>query len=191
LSPGCLAKRRGVGLDLRPGACCGGFTLIEILVVLVVIGIVVATLQLNLFSDDARRLRHEGERLAALLTALADESVTSGQPLAVSFSEEGYAFWERNLDATAEQAANRWRTRPGDELFSNRQMQGEIRVAEVRIRQRPLSLTGKTPERVVFSPSGMQPPFSVLLALGDLRVRVVSDAIGNLRVEDDDDEGGV
>jgi prepilin-type N-terminal cleavage/methylation domain-containing protein len=57
---------------------CRGFTLIELLVVLIVVGVVVASIQLNLFSDDARRLRNEGERLAALLTALADESVTSG-----------------------------------------------------------------------------------------------------------------
>ena len=43
-----------------------GFTLIELLVVLVVIGVVVASIQLNLFSDDARRLRNEGERLAGV-----------------------------------------------------------------------------------------------------------------------------
>jgi len=164
-----------------------GFTLVEILVVLVVIGVVVASIQLNLFSDDTRRLRHEGERLAALLTALADESVTSGQPLAVSFSSDGYSFWERSPNADAPNPADRWRARPGDELFSNREMPGEIQVAEVRIRQRPISLTEKTPERVVFSASGIHAPFTVLLALGDLRVRVSSDALGNLRVDDDDD----
>ncbi len=179
-----------------------GFTLIELLVVLVVIGVVVASIQLNLFSDDARRLRNEGERLAALLTALADETLTSGVPLAVSFSEAGYAFWERdNNQADVRVAADpsqptpqptpiqprelRWRQRPGDELFSARKMQDGIRIAEVRIRQRVLSRVETEPERVVFSPSGIHPPFSVLLALDDLRVLVVSDALGNLRVEDD------
>jgi general secretion pathway protein H len=171
-----------------------GFTLIELLVVLVVIGLVVATIQLNLFSDDARRLRNEGERLAALLTALADETVTSGAPLAVSFSANGYAFWERDEDPVADTATppsqNRepsWRARPGDELFSARDLPDGIRIAEVRVRQRVLAGTPEAPERVIFSPSGMHPPFSVLLALDDLRVRVVSDAIGNLRVEDDAD----
>ncbi len=183
-----------------------GFTLIELLVVLVVVGIVVATIQLNLFSDDARRLRTEGERLAALLTALADETVTSGTPLAVSFSEQGYAFWEREEDqaqaslqetlpvptqslpqtlAPQQTLAVRWRARPADELFAGRQMRAGIRIAEVRIRQRPLSLSTANPERLVFSPAGLHPPFSVVLALGDLRVLVVSDALGNLRVEDD------
>ena len=178
---------------------CHGFTLIELLVVMIVVGVIVASIQLNLFSDDARRLRNEGERLAALLTALADESVTSGAPLAVSFSSDGYAFWERDEAAATENATTdsaapktpgltseiRWRLRPGDELFSARKMQAEIQIAEVRIRQRILSRSETQPERVVFSPSGIHPPFSVLLALNDLRVQVVSDAIGNLRVEDD------
>ncbi len=166
--------------------------------VLVVVGVVVAAIQLNLFSDDARRLRTEGERIAALLTALADETVTSGAPLAVSFSEQGYAFWQREEDqaqasvpeSPRDTAQNRsvearWRLRPGDELFAARQMPPGIRIAEVRIRQRPLSRSAKEPERLVFSPSGMHPPFTVVLALGDLRVLVVSDALGNLSVEDD------
>jgi len=169
---------------------------------MVVIGVVVATIQINLFSDNARRLRDEGERLAALLTALADESVTSGQPLAVSFSENGYTFWERNPEATALQAtapqsaqnaSPRWRERPNDELFSSRTLQGEIRIAEVRIRQRPLSLSNSRADenlaRIAFSPSGIHPPFSVLLGLDDLRVQVIADAVGNLRVVDDLDEG--
>ena len=157
-----------------------GFTLIELLVVLVVIGVVVAAIQLNLFSDDARRLRNEGERIAALLTALADETVTSGRPLAVSFGEDGYAFWEKDEDQ-----GDTWRARPGDELFSGRRLQGDIHIVEVRVRQRALSLSTKTPERVVFSSSGIHPPFTILLALGDLRVRVLSDALGNLRVQED------
>jgi len=164
---------------LHPERPVGGFTLIELLVVLAVIGVIVAAIQLNLFSDDARRLRNEGERLAALLTALADETVTSGRPLAISFGNDRYAFWEKAADQDI------WRTRPGDELFSSRQMQGGIRIAEVRIRQRPVSLSTNSPERVVFSPSGLHPPFSVVLALDDLRILVISDAIGNLRVEDD------
>lgn len=177
-----------------------GFTLIELLVVLIVVGVVVAAIQLNLFSDDARRLRNEGERLAALLTALADETVTSGHPLAVSFSPDGYAFWEKDEDTNqgAALAANApdaptlkgsdaaaWRLRPGDELFSSRRLQGGIRCVELRIRQHPAPLGSETPERVVFSPAGIHPPFSVVLALGDLRVLVISDALGNLRVEDD------
>lgn len=173
-----------------------GFTLIELLVVLVVVGVVVAAIQLNLFSDDARRLRQEGERLAALLTALADESVTSASPLAVSFSERGYAFWERDdaREPPAAFASRRgevtWRARPGDELFSARELRGEIRILEVRVRDRVVPFSATKPERVVFSPSGIHPPFSILLALDTLRVRVVSDAIGNLRVEDDAEEPG-
>lgn len=189
-------------IEPRPRAsrrAARGFTLIELLVVLVVIGVVVAAIQLNLFSDDARRLRQEGERLAALLTALADEAVTGASPLAVSFDADGYAFWERDQSgedkrdayAPRRQQATTWRSRPGDELFAGRKMGEGIRIVEVRIRQRVVSLATKAPERIVFSPSGIHSPFSVVLALNDLRVVVVADAIGNLRVEDDvgEDDG--
>jgi general secretion pathway protein H len=192
-----FARYSGLRIRRPP---CEGFTLIELLVVLVVIGVVVVAIQINLFSDDARRLRNEGERMAALLTALADETVTGGCPLAVSFSRNGYTFWEKDEDNKQNDAPTRytpdpytlkrddsaaWRARPGDELFSSRRMQGDIQIAEVRIGQRSVSLSTKSPERVVFSPSGIHPPFSIVLALGGLRVIVVSDAIGNLRVEDD------
>lgn len=164
----------------RQAGQVGGFTLIELLVVLVVIGVVVATIQINLFTDDARRLRNEGERLAALLTALADETVTGGSPLAVSFGADDYRFWQQSAERDG-----RWQARPGDELFARRKLPVGMRIAEVRIRQRPISLSAQNPERVVFSPSGLQPPFSVLLALDDLRVSVLADAVGNLRVEED------
>jgi general secretion pathway protein H len=183
----------GLRVVSRAARQARGFTLIELLVVLVVVGVVVASIQLNLFSDDARRLRNEGERLAALLTALADESVTSGMPLAVSFGDDGYAFWERPIaNAFGESAApvtqDDWQVRPGDELFSSRRMPEGMRIAEVRVRQRILSRSEKNPERLAFSPSGVHQPFSVLLALDDLRVQVISDALGNLRVVDDADE---
>jgi general secretion pathway protein H len=161
-----------------------GFTLIELLVVLVVIGVVIASIHLNLFSDNARRLHTEGERLAALLTALEDESVTSGRPLAVSFSPDGYTFWERT-EAKDAVPPNDWQQRPGDEMFTSRHLEADIRIVEVSIRKRPLSLSTEKPERVIFSPSGIQPPFVVLLALDDLRVNVSADAIGNLSVADD------
>ncbi len=155
-----------------------GFTLIELLVVLVVIGVVIATLQLNLFSDDARRLRQEGERLAALLTALADEAVTGGRPLAVAFDDAGYVFFEPVARPDTDTA--RWRERPGDEVFAPRAWPPGIGVVEARSGTRPVTRA----QPLVFSPSGLHAPFRVVLALADARVRVLGDAAGNLRVED-------
>jgi len=155
-----------------------GFTLIELLVVLVVIGVALSTLQLNLFSDDAGRLRQEGERLAALLTALADEAVTGGRPLAVAFDDGGYVFFEPVARPDADTA--RWRPRPGDEMFAPRTWPPGIRVVEAYSGARPVTRA----QPLVFAPSGLNAPFRVVLALADARVRVLGDAAGNLRVED-------
>lgn len=103
-----------------------GFTLVEMLALLVVIGVVVATLQLNLFKDDARRLRDEAERLAALITALRDEAVTGGQPLALVLDEDRYRFARR-------ETGTGWRELAGDDVFGPRALAHGVRVVELRV----------------------------------------------------------
>jgi prepilin-type N-terminal cleavage/methylation domain-containing protein len=70
----------------------------------------------------------------------------------------------------------RWRARPGDELFSARSLPPGIDRRSAGSAARPVAHR-REPHRLVFSPSGMHPPFTVLLALDELRVQVVSDAL--------------
>jgi len=70
-----------------------GFTLLELMVVLVIVSIILTFVTLTAGGDPrAEQLQRETRRLAALLEMASEEAVLSSQQLAVRFSEEGYEF---------------------------------------------------------------------------------------------------
>jgi len=75
-----------------------GFTLIEILVVLVIVGIMVGLVAVRMMPDDDRVLRSEAERLALLLEQARDQAVASGEPIAFSMEQGRYRFWALDAD---------------------------------------------------------------------------------------------
>ncbi|MFZ4109663.1 MAG: prepilin-type N-terminal cleavage/methylation domain-containing protein [Polymorphobacter sp.] len=71
-----------------------GFTLVELLVVLVVIGLMAATVVLTL-PDPRGRLADDGTALAARLVAARDLSIIGGLNIGVRFDAAGYSFEQR------------------------------------------------------------------------------------------------
>jgi general secretion pathway protein H len=70
-----------------------GFTLIETLVVVVIIGVLASTVVLNFVgSDRERNLRTEAERLAALIELARIESLQRNEEWGVAIARDGYAF---------------------------------------------------------------------------------------------------
>ncbi|HEL2958274.1 type II secretion system minor pseudopilin GspH [Stenotrophomonas maltophilia] len=74
-----------------------GFTLIELMVVLVIIGICTAGIGLGLGSllDPGRQLRQEAERLAQRLQAARDEARIDGRSIRWQADASGYRFSRR------------------------------------------------------------------------------------------------
>ena len=58
-----------------------GFTLIEVLVVMVIFAIAAGLIALRLLPDDLERARHEAEATALLIERAADEAERTGRPL--------------------------------------------------------------------------------------------------------------
>ena len=81
-----------------------GFTLLELMVVLVIIGICTAGIGLGLGSllDPARQLRQESERLAQRLQVARDEARIDGQPIRWQANAEGYRFSRRDSEGWVE-----------------------------------------------------------------------------------------
>lgn len=70
-----------------------GFTLLELMVVLVIIGIILSFAVLSLGGDDyAELMEQETHRMITLLGLASDEAVLRGDELAVLFTEDGYSF---------------------------------------------------------------------------------------------------
>jgi len=74
------------------GAALRGFTLIEVLVVLVIMAAMAGLLVLGFKDSPEQRLRREANDLAALLNAAADEAVLHSTELGLAIDNEGYRF---------------------------------------------------------------------------------------------------
>lgn len=69
-----------------------GFTLLEILVVVFIIGIILTFASLSINNSDSRVLEEEAKRLMALIKLGSQQAVLESQELAVVFKNQGYEF---------------------------------------------------------------------------------------------------
>ena len=76
----------------RPGHGAGGFTLLELLVVVTLIAIASAGVMFALRDGTATALEREGQRLAALLDSARALSRASGTPVRWIPTAQGFAF---------------------------------------------------------------------------------------------------
>lgn len=68
-----------------------GFTLIEVLVVLVIISIVISFATIT-FDSEQEKLSEEGNRLTALMKLASEEAIMNAREYRVVFSSRGYVF---------------------------------------------------------------------------------------------------
>lgn len=95
-----------------------GYTLVELLVVLVVLGILLGLVSLSIVPDPRAKLQRDAERLEALFALAAEEAQLTSRPIAWRGDENGYAFFRRDreqwvaLDSDAQFKARRWDLTP-------------------------------------------------------------------------------
>lgn len=161
-----------------------GFTLIEMLVVLVIIGIVVAMIGVNLAPDPRQALHNEAQRIALLLQQARDEAMSSGTRIAFSAEKQEFRFWQKPASAAEKpgETEQKWEPHADQELYKPRSLAGAIRVEEMRINQQPVD---SHVQKIVFTPSGMMLPFRITLADGPLRIAISGNAIGQIEVDKD------
>lgn len=99
--PGLLAVARQSGsqpassrLFAFMSGRAAGFTLLELMVVLVIIGIVMTFVTVSVGGDNrAKELDREARRLAALMDLASDEAILRSSQLAVRFGDAEYEFY--------------------------------------------------------------------------------------------------
>ena len=77
-----------------------GFTLVEVLVVMVLIGITVGLVSLSVRSSGEREAEQEARRLAALVQLASEEAVLKSQEIGILFRRDGYQFYFLGSDNT-------------------------------------------------------------------------------------------
>ena len=100
-----------------------GFSLIEILVVIVIVGIImsIAILSVTLAGGDSQ-LREEAQRIVSLVEVARDESLLQGREFGLEFMQDGYRFVE--FDPLARQ----WTEIIGDDTLRLREIPEELEL---------------------------------------------------------------
>lgn len=166
-----------------------GFTLLEVLVVLVIIGIItaMAVVSTGVLGGD-RQMDEEAQRLQAVLAQAREESMLDGRDVGMRVDRQGYDFLRYNGRVAA------WEPVVGDMLLRERELPEGLNAA-LRLEAREVELKSRTaptedepamPQVMVLA-SGDVVPFELLLRRdGTDEIRRIAGSIeGTFEVHDD------
>ena len=135
-----------------------GFTLIELVVVLLIITIVLGVVGVNLNPDRGSVVREEAKRLALLIQTAQQDAILQGHILAVAFEPQGYHFLavddKRELKPLSTDGVLRPRSLPAGITIYKVDIEGASEETE-------------TP-RLVLLPTGELPAFTITLSQGEI-----------------------
>lgn len=152
-----------------------GFTLVELLVVMVVMGIALGIVVVQLMPDDRTTLREEAARLALLLENAGLEARSSGRSMAWSSENTRYLFWKKN-------AYNDWTRIEDDTIFRPRVLPQGIQIGDVTQDDQPL----KPGEHLALRASAFAPPFRIKMSNNSAGTTIIGKSTGEVIVQPDD-----
>ena len=148
-----------------------GFTLIEMLVVLMIMGLFVGLVSTITRPDDRAVLQLEAERLSQLLDFAATEAQLTGRSIAWTADESGYRFWRAGDDGV-------WAEIRDSELLRARTLPQGVAVSGFRVE----NMRPQGAMRLEFAPQGSPLAFTVGMSLGAARYAVRGNPVGDVRV---------
>lgn len=152
-----------------------GFTLLELMVVIVLAGILVTLVTINITPDPRQQLQREAQRVGQLMALAADESRITQQPIVWEADLRGYRF-------VIESGGER-RLLTGDDLLRERAWETPLTRLAVLDNGGPqpaqvLLGPGAPPVRVAIAREWIQPRWRLELTSEDGAVRVDFDEVG-------------
>ena len=149
----------------------GGFTLVEIMVVLVIIGVTLGLASLNAIPSPRQDLQKEAQRIALLLQLARDEAIVRNRPVAFEATPDRYHFLVRT--------ETRWEPIANDDLLRER----DFTNAPLTLLLDPTTAGTLNPLRITFGNEPVDKPFILTLASGKDRVAIRADGVGHFTVE--------
>ena len=148
-----------------------GFTLVEVMVVMVIIGITLGLVSLNAMPSQRQNLEGEAKRIALLLQLARDEAIVRNRPVAFEADSQGYRFLVRN--------EAQWDQITRDDLLRGR----PFKSSPVVLVLDPASAGSSNPLRITFGREPVDKAFILTLASGDDAVAIRADGVGHFTVE--------
>lgn len=171
LAPGqAKSSRRLVNPDIRCLRRCPGFTLLELLVVMVISGILLGVVTLNSTVGEREWLRQEARRIALLLQMARDEAIVRDRSISLVLDEYRYRFLIRQN--------TQWELMADDPIWRER----EFTHAPVEITLTP-STNAQSPITILFGREPVNSPFVLTLAQKGQSASVSADGLGNFQVK--------
>ncbi len=101
--------------------CNSGFSLLELLVVIVIIGIAVSFATLAFGDNQADRMSHKSQQLAALIELAKEQALFDSEELGILFTKDSYAFYKLTSVIDKEKREKSvWQPIEGDRILSKR-----------------------------------------------------------------------
>jgi len=158
----------------RRGAS-SGFTLVELLVVMVIIGITLGLATLNAIPSPRQDLENEAKRIALLLQLARDEAIVRNRLVAFEANGERYRFIVRGDTG--------WVPVTRDDLLRER----SFKNPPLRLVLEPAAtgIGSGSPDllRITFGREPVDRPFVLTLASGANAVAIRADGVGHFTVE--------
>jgi len=151
-----------------------GFTLIEMLVVIVIIGVMVALAGAQLMRSPGEAVRDESEHLALLLQAARDESILQGRVFAFGVARDGYIFMRLDRDG-------KLKVPKDDTILRPRQLPPGVVIEGLKIEG--AENDAAQPKGVVFQPSGDLPARTMRKAGSGARWSIIGSPDGSIRTQ--------
>jgi general secretion pathway protein H len=171
LSPGC-SWRIARPIRTRPRVRHDGFTLVEILVVLIVVAIAAGIAYARFESDPRQTIEREGRRFAAAIEHAASLAQWRNQSLGVSAGGASYRFWRRDRGADGD----RWLPLTDDEVLATRTFPDGITAAAVQYAGQ-----GVSPDAILpLSASGLNEPYVMEIASPPWHALLVADPLNRV-----------
>jgi len=150
----------------RRAAKEAGFTLVEILSVLVVIGLMSSVVILSMPTPKSA-LDKQAERLTSQLNALAQDGLISGSVNAAGFSEDGYSLYTFENSEWTERVKGEW--------------EDSYRLTLTRASAK-LDMPKTAEPIIMFQPTGLSTPFELTLSGRDITYALKTEGDGRVEL---------
>ncbi|VAX11515.1 hypothetical protein MNBD_GAMMA25-1016 [hydrothermal vent metagenome] len=161
-----------------------GFTLIEILVVMILLGIVMTIAVISIGNSQSEQLEEDMRRLLQIARLTHEEAIINQQTLAIKFSKHGYSIQRFEAQGRV------WIPVTEPAFFLPKELDESY---EIKLFQDGLSVSLEENDsekedsgKVLMYSSGEMTPFELTISLPDSEIeyRLTADLMGKLEIED-------